>query len=303
MDKRELSRLFRERLRSLVARSEGGLARFARDTGVDRSALSQFLDPGVDRLPRAETLRAIAAAKSVSADWLLGLAQAVEGGQEMARSVEIETAEYEDGGSPLQRWRREALGSKLRYVPSTLPDMLRLPEVMFEELEGERATARLKHAETVLDDALLGDLDIEIAMPFQAYEDFALGAGIWGGLDLATRRRQLDHMAEQTAETYPRLRLSLYDGRRSYSAPFTVFGLHRVSLYFGRYYLVLTATEQVRAFARHFDALVREAVIDARDAPAFLRGMSARATATAAAPPPLTRPEPEAAWEEPGPRR
>jgi transcriptional regulator with XRE-family HTH domain len=303
MDKRALSSLFRERLRTLVARNEGGLARFARETGVDRSALSQFLDPSVDRLPRAETLRAIAEAKSVSADWLLGLAQAAERGQEIARSVEIETAEYEDGGSPLQRWRREALGAKLRYVPSTLPDMLRLPEVMFEELEGPRATARLKHAETVLDDALLGDLDIEIATPFQSFEDFARGAGIWGGLDEATRRRQLDHMAAHSAETYPRLRLSLYDGRRSYSAPFTVFGLHRVSLYFGRYYLVLTATEQVRAFARHFDGLVREAVIDARDAPDFLRRLASETSMPPVPPRPRERLEDAAPWEETPPRR
>jgi hypothetical protein len=168
--------------------------------------LSQFLDPDIARLPRAETLRAIAAAKGVTTDWLLGLAKAAEGGQEIARSVEIETAEYEDGGSPLQRWRREALGAKLRYVPSTLPDMLRLPEVMFQELEGPRAEARLKHAETVLDDALLGDLDIEIAMAFQAFEDFARG------------RRHLGRSARRDAAPAARLHGRAHGGELSAAA-------------------------------------------------------------------------------------
>ena len=276
MDKRDLSGLFRERLAALIARSGGSLARFARETGLDRSALSQFLDPAIDRLPRAETLRAIAEASGVTTDWLLGLAKAAEGGQEIAQSVEIETAVAEDGANPLDRWRREALGAKLRYVPTTLPDMMRLPAVMLYELEGPRALARLEHAESVFDDALLGDLDIEIATPEQALDDFAVGAGIWRDLPAATRRAQLAHMAERAAESYPRLRLCMFDGRRSYSAPFTVFGLYRVSIYFGRHYLVLTATEQVRAFARHFDGLIREATVDPRDAPARLEALAAR---------------------------
>jgi transcriptional regulator with XRE-family HTH domain len=274
MDKRDLCRLFRERLRALLARSEGGLARFARETGVDRSALSQFLDPDVDRLPRAETLRAIASAKGVTIDWLLGLTNAPEGGQEIAQSVEIETAVYEDGGSPLDRWRREALGAKLRYAPSTLPDMLRLPSVMAYELEGPRAAARLEHGASLLDDARLGDLDVEVAMPRQRLEDFAQGAGIWGELPAATRREQLRVMADRAAAAYPRLRLYLYDGRRTFSAPYTVFGLTRAALYLGKAYLVLTATDQVRAFARHFDGLVREAVIDARRAPETLADLA-----------------------------
>lgn len=274
IDKRALCRLFRDRLGVLLARSEGGLARFARETGVDRSALSQFLDPDIDRLPRAETLRAIASAKGVTIDWLLGLTNAPEGGQEIAQSVEIETAVYEDGGSPLDRWRREALGAKLRYAPSTLPDMLRLPSVMAYELEGPRAAARLEHGASVLDDARLGDLDVEIAMPRHRLDDFAAGAGIWRDLPAETRQAQLRLMAERTAAAYPRLRLYLYDGRRTFSAPYTVFGLRRAALYLGGAYLVLTATDQVRAFARHFDGLVRAATIEARRTPETLAALA-----------------------------
>jgi transcriptional regulator with XRE-family HTH domain len=291
MDRRRLAALFRERLHGLVARSGGSLAAFARETGVDRSALSQFLDAGSDRLPRAETLRAIAAGKGVTVDWLLGLANSAEGGQEIARSSEIETAVYADGGNPLDRWRREALGAKIRYVPTTIPDMLRLPEVMLYELEGPRAAARLEHGESVMDDALLGELDLEIALPLQALEEFAVGGGIWRHLAPEIRRRQLDHMRARAAESYPRLRLHLYDGRRTYSAPFTVFGLFRVAIYFGDQYLVLTAADQVRAFANHFDRLVRDATVEARDTPEVLAEYLAMVDA-APARSPLAAPEP-----------
>ncbi len=263
MDKRDLVLTFRERLRALLARSEGGLARFARETGVDRSALGQFLDPACTRLPRAETLRALAERKGVTVDWLLGLSNAPEGGQALASSVEIETAVYADGGTPLERWRREAAGAKLRYVPSTLPDMLRLPEIMAHELEGPRASARLTHGEAMLGDALLGETDVEIAMPQETLDGLAEGAGIWRDAPAALRRRQLERMAELVEAHYPALRLHLYDGRRTFSPPFTVFGGVRAALYLGRAYLVLTNAEQVRALSRHFDQLVREALIGA----------------------------------------
>jgi transcriptional regulator with XRE-family HTH domain len=285
MDRRALAALFRERLAALIQRGQGGLARFARETGVDRSALSQFLDPQADRLPRAETLRAIAAARGVSADWLLGLSNAAQGGQTLATSVEIETAFHPDGSTPLERWRREAAGAKLRYAPSTLPDMLRLPELMHWEAPGPQGAARLDHGEALLDDARLGDVDVEIAMPRQTLADLARGAGIWEDLDPALRARQLTHMAELCAAHYPRLRLCLYDGRRTFSAPFSVFGMVRAAVYLGRSYLVITAADQVRALARHFDLLVRDAETAADRAPAALRALAASAKADAEAAP------------------
>ncbi len=275
MDRRALAALFRERLGALVAGGQGGLARLGRDSGVDRSALSQFLDPGADRLPRAETLRALAAARGVSTDWLVGLSHAQRGGQGLAPSAEIESAFHADGGSPLERWRREAAGGKLRYVPSTLPDMLRLPELMAWEESGPQGGVRLDFAEALLDDARLGDVDVEIAMPRQTLGALAAGAGLWSGMDAALRRRQLAFMAEQCAAHYPRLRLHLHDGRRTYSAPFTVFGLARAAIYLGRSYLVLTAADQVRALARHFDLLVRDAETPSDRAPEALRALAA----------------------------
>mgnify|MGYP006292597455 CR=1 FL=1 len=198
MDKRDLSTLFAARLRELVDRQPGGLTAFARASGVDRSALTQFLAPGAARLPRAETLRQIAEHAGVSADWLLGLSHADEGGRELAPSVEIESAVTdEEGSSPLDRWHRESAGHKIRYVPATLPDTLRLPGVMDYGVSSERLDQRRESGEAVLATVRLGETDLEIAMPRQTLEDFAAGAGLGHAVPAEDRRAQLhDHQVE-----------------------------------------------------------------------------------------------------------
>ena len=208
MDKRAVAAAFRERLQALLGDERGGVAGFLRDTGIDRSALSQFLDPGIDRMPRAETLRRIAEARGVTADWLLSLSNAPEGQQEVTPSVRIELAQSPEGGSPIDQWRREAAGMKLRYVPSSLPDMLGLAD---DAPVPDPAPAG--QPENILGGFRLGEMDVEIAMPVQTLEDLSQGAGLWRGTDPALRRRQLAHMAATCAETYPTLRLHLYDGR------------------------------------------------------------------------------------------
>lgn len=250
-----LAASFRERLQLLLSEERGGVAGFLRDTGIDRSALSQFRDPAVDRLPRAETLRRIAEARGVTVDWLLSLSNAPEGRQEVTPSVQIESAESSAGGSPIEEWRREAAGMKLRYVPSGLPDMLGLAEAP------EAPDARTGAPENVLGGFRLGEMDVEIAMPVQTLEDLSAGTGLWRGTDAALRRRQLVHMAATCAELYPTLRLHLFDGRTTFAAPFTVFGRIRAAIYLGEAYLVVSAADQVGALSRHFDNLVRRAIV------------------------------------------
>jgi len=261
MDKRELARLFRERLARLLAERESGITRFAEESGVDRSALSQFLDPDHDRLPRAETLRRIAETGGVTVDWLLALSNVTEGRQEVTPSAEIETAIQADGASPLKRWREESVGRKLRYVPAVLPDALCIPEVMSFEFDPARAAARSEHGDSMVDFVRRGDMDLEIAMPYQRLQALAEGQGVWRQLSDDIRRRQLAAMAEVVRETYPALRLHLYDSGRNYSAPFTVFGTIRAAIYLGGAYLVVTASDQVRRLANLFDGLVRESAV------------------------------------------
>jgi transcriptional regulator with XRE-family HTH domain len=276
MDKRDLAKLFRERLKALVAERDGGLSGLARDAGLDRSALSQFLDPAADRLPRAESLRRLAEVTGTTVDWLLGLSNAPEGHQEVKPSAEIEIAIDQAGDSPLNRWRQEGYGRKIRYIPAALPDLLCLPEVMGHEFDDDRASARFGHGANMLDLVRQGEMDLEVAMPFQTLEGFAEGGGLWRGLGPDLRARQLDHIAQVTDEAYPALRLHLFDGVRTYAAPFTVFGPIRAAVYLGGSYLVVTASDQVRALAGLFDDLVRETVIGPDKVPAYLRELSGR---------------------------
>ena len=261
MDKRDLSLLFRERLKGLLSGHDGGLASFARSAGVDRSALNQLLADPTPRLPRAETLRRIAVAKGVTVDWLLGLSHATEGAKDITPSVEIETAFTADGTSSLDRWWQQSAGIKVRYVPANLPDMLRIPELSDYDIDSTRAPGRAAAGEIALSALRQGASDLEVAMPVQTLDDLAYGGSIWNGLAEDLRRRQLRHMAALTEELYPALRLHLFDGRVTFSAPFTVFGLVRVALYLGEDYLVLTAADQVKAMARTFDTLVRKASV------------------------------------------
>ncbi|MDF1668460.1 MAG: helix-turn-helix transcriptional regulator [Roseovarius sp.] len=258
MDKRHLSAMFRDRLKHLLAAETKNLAGFLRETGIDRSALSQFLDPSIDRLPRAETLRRISEARGVSVDWLLGLDNAPEGRQSISSSFQIETAK-DAATSPLHDWHKQADGRKLRYVPSTLPDMMQLGSDTVETPDdsGIRGTG----VENVLDGIEPTEMDIEIAMPVQTLRDLAAQTGLWRGACPAQCKRQLQHMADLCDEKFPALRLHLYDGTSAFSAPFTVFGKQRVALYIGEAYLVLTGRAEIEAFVQRFDALVRIALI------------------------------------------
>ena len=116
--------IFRERLRSVVAQSGLSKSAFAARIGTDRSTLSQLVTARGSRLPRAETIAVIARSAQVSVDWLLGLTQE---GQLGADVIEEAVAIEHGAGSPedtrLQRWHAESAGYKIRYVPSTIPDL------------------------------------------------------------------------------------------------------------------------------------------------------------------------------------
>lgn len=117
--------------------------------------------------------------------------------------------------------------------------------------------------------------DYEIALPLHELQAFAEGSGYWHGLPAEARRAQLDHLIRLAEELYPGLRLYLFDGRRQWSAPVTVFGPALAVLYLGRDYIAFRDPAQVARIGAHFDWLVREAPTGARDTPAVLRGLRA----------------------------
>ena len=259
MDKRNLAQIFSERLKLLIGTDKRGIARFLRNTAVDRSALSHFLDPESVRLPRAETLRCIAEAYGVSIDWLLGMENSPEGRQQIATSSDIESEVKIDGTTSLSHWYAEAADFKLRYVPSALPDMMNMSaDITDSSIIRE---VQQSAAENILGSINFADMDLEIAMPIQTLEDLTSQTGIWRGCSGELCKQQLLYMAQICEASYPTLRLHLYDGSQTFSVPYMIFGKQRIALYIGNAYLVITTPNQVKTFAQKFDTLVRQTII------------------------------------------
>ena len=106
---------FRTRLTEVIERSGMSRSEFARRIGADRSTLSQLLAPEGTRLPRAETIAAIAGVAQVSVDWLLGLS--AEG--QMGTDVLNEAVAIEPLQSAARLWTARVWTSSLHEGVST----------------------------------------------------------------------------------------------------------------------------------------------------------------------------------------
>lgn len=269
MIRTESASLFRERLTSLIERSGMSRSAFAVKMGLDRSTLSQLLTGDEARLPRVETILSIATACQVSVDWLLGLSHSRQPDSELILSApEIERRAASPVDERLKRWHAEAVGYKIRYVPATVPDLLKTPEVILYESNASgvlEPEAKIEESEERLAYSRRTETDMEVCCDRQRLEAFAAGEGIWSGLSAASRRQQLQHMMGLVDELYPTLRWFLYDGLKRFSVPYTIFGPQRAAVYFGNMYFVFSATEQIRVLTRHFDDLIRSSVVQPTD--------------------------------------
>ncbi|TYR32427.1 helix-turn-helix transcriptional regulator [Mesorhizobium microcysteis] len=276
MDKRDVAGTFRKRLATLVARSGENQSAFAARIGIDRSAMSQLLAGSATRLPRAETLLNIAAEHKVSLDWLLGISQDEGLASEIRQSLEIEEGEGGFDRTLLATWHAEAAGTKIRYVPAGIPDLLRTEALVDYEAGITRRDRETQHGETQyrIDYNRRPETDMEVCMPRHTLEIFARGLGVWSGFPADARADQLAHMARLLDDLYPSFRLYLYDGRQRYSVPYTIFGQIRAAIYMGDMYVVLNAIEPVRTLTRHFDNLIRAAEINAHEAAGFARSLA-----------------------------
>jgi transcriptional regulator with XRE-family HTH domain len=277
VDRRKTVEAFRERLGEVIERA--GLSRmaFAARVGLDRSTLSQLLSPGNERLPRAETIAAIAAREQVSVDWLLGLSQEGQIGADIiAPALEIEPGAASPADERLARWHAEAVGYKIRYVPAILPDLLKTDEVIryeYREYGARVPKARIEQAHDRLAYSRLPETDMEVCSSIQSVEAFAFGQGIWKSLPVDSRVAQLNAMIVLLDELYPTFRWFLFDGLQRFSVPLTIFGPKRVAIYIGNMYLVFNSTEHIQVLTRHFDGLIRAAVVQPPDVIDLLEGM------------------------------
>lgn len=280
VDKRDRAILFRERLATAMTTAEMNQSALARATGVNRSTIAQILDPETARLPNAQLCADAAAALGVSTDWLLGLTERPERpGDAIAAAVQMTEAARTPADDQLLEWYREAAGYKIRHVPASLPDMLKTEDFIAWEYAGfigkteDQAISAAEKLESILRSRVS---DHEIAMPAHQLQALAEGTGYFTGLPEPARRAQLEKFAAMTREFYPTLRMFLFDSRRLYSAPMALFGPLVGTLYVGRFYLAFRESTRLRSLTDHFDWLVREAEVDARDVAAHVEGILAR---------------------------
>lgn len=281
IDRAEFLSEFRSRLSEVIAHS--GLSRqdFAAAAQIDRSTLSQLLSPTNRRLPRLETITAIAQSRQASIDWLLGLSQQGPLSAEVLRQeLTLTPKDLAPDDEQLVAWFTEAAGYRVRLVPSTLPDLVKTQDVIRHEV-GDFTTVhseqRIETVATRLAWTRQPDTEMECCSSRQSLELFARGEGIWRDLALPARLAQLDQMIELIEELYPAFRWFLFDGLQRYAAPITIFGPKRVSLYLGQMYLVLTSTEHIRILSAQFDDLIRGAVVQPNEIPKHLRELHAMA--------------------------
>ena len=280
IDKRVRAEGFRHRLGRAMAQSDVTRSALSRRIGVDRSTVSQILADEGARLPNAQVVAECAAALGVSADWLLGLTDRPERAADLlAAQMSFTEAPRALVDETIFGWHREAAGYKIRHVPASLPDMLKTESVLRWEYEphlGKTTDQAIGASEDRLEWMRRAGSDYEIAMPLYEIASFARGEGYYEGLPAALRREQLARLAALHDQLYPSLRVFLFDARRLYSAPVTIFGPLLAVLYLGRNYLAFRDTERVRALTQHFDWLVREASVDARAFPREVERLAAQ---------------------------
>ena len=284
MDKRARSDLFRNRLQKAMELKGDTQSSLARKTGADRSTLSQILAGTTPRLPNGQLVAQCANSLGVSADWLLGLSDQPDSLEQiLEQAMTMVDAPRALIDAQIFAWHQKAAGYKIRHVPSGLPDMVKIRSMLEWEYApslGHTIDLAIASAEDRLNWMRQAQSDYEIALPIHELQAFALAEGYYSGCPRQIRIEQLKHLAQLTAQLYPVMRFSLFDARKIYSAPITIFGPLRAVIYLGQKYLVFRVPDRIQALSQHFDGLIREAEIGTRELPAFIGALLQQIDAT-----------------------
>ena len=274
MDKRARSGLFRTRLQQAMLLSGETQSSLARKTGAERSTLSQILAGATARLPNGQLVAQCAKSLGVSADWLLGLSDQPDCLEQiLAQVMTMVDAPRALIDAQIFEWHQEAAGYKIRHVPTGLPDMIKIRPMLEWEYApslGHTIDLAIASAEDRLYWMRQAQSDYEIALPIHELQAFARAEGYYSGCPRHIRIEQLKHLARLTSQLYPVMRVSLFDARKIYSAPITIFGPLRAVIYLGQKYLVFRVPDRIQALSQHFDGLIREAEIGTRELPAII---------------------------------
>ena len=275
MDKRDRSALFRTRLQTAMNLSGDTQSSLSRKTGADRSTLSQILVGTDARLPNANLVAECAQSLGVSADWILGLSDQPEpAAQVLAQAMTMADAPRALIDAQIFAWHQEATGYKIRHVPAGLPDMIKIHEMLEWEYEptlGRTIGQAIGASEDRLNWMSNAQSDYEIALPLHELYAFARAESYYYDCPHDIRIKQLEHLKTLVQRLYPSLRLSLFDARRVYSAPITIFGPLLAVIYLGQKYLVFRDRERISALSQHFDGLIREAYVGSRGLPDLIQ--------------------------------
>jgi transcriptional regulator with XRE-family HTH domain len=273
-DKRARAALFRHRLAQAMADTGTTQSGLARAIGTDRSTLSQTLKDDGARLPGAHVVGACASALGVSSDWLLGLSDRPESAADLlSNALTLTHAPRALVDETIYGWHREAAGYKIRHVPAALPDMLKTQSMLEWEYSphlGRTITQAINASRDRLDWMRASQSDYEIAMPLYELHSFAAGTGYYHGLPASVRTAQLNQFIELTEQLYPRLRVTLFDARRLYGTPITIFGPLLAVLYTGGHYMAFRDRPRIETLTEDFDRLIRQATVTARAMPGHL---------------------------------
>lgn len=282
IDKRARADGFRARLAQAMGDTGLSQSALARRIGVDRSTVSQLLTGDGARLPNAHVIGSAATALGVSSDWLLGLSDRPERAADLlAANLTLTETPRAPVDEQIQAWHQEAQGYKIRHVPAALPDMLKCDGLLEWEYIphlGRTAAQAIGAAADRLDWMRQSQSDYEIAMPLYELTSFASATGYYEGLSAQIRRAQIDHFLALSEELYPRLRIYLFDAKRLYAAPVTIFGPLLCAFYTGSHFMSFRDRERIDTFTRGFDRLVRESALTARQFPTHLRALRHRIT-------------------------
>ena len=284
MDKRARSDLFRNRLQKAMELKGDTQSSLARKTGADRSTLSQILAGTTPRLPNGQLVAQCANSLGVSADWLLGLSDQPDSLEQiLEQAMTMVDAPRALIDAQIFAWHQKAAGYKIRHVPSGLPDMVKIRSMLEWEYApslGHTIDLAIASAEDRLNWMRQAQSDYEIALPIHELQAFARAEGYYSGCPRQIRIEQLKHLAQLTTQLYPVMRFSLFDARKIYSAPITIFGPLRAVIYLGQKYLVFRVPDRIQALSQHFDGLIREAEIGTRELPAFIGALLQQIDAT-----------------------
>ena len=277
MDKRRRASLFRDRLIEVMSTKGMTKSGLSRAANVDRSTIGQLLKNDHPRLPNSQLAADAANALGVSTDWLLGLTNRPETpGDIVAAALSLSPAERTSADEQLLEWHHEAAGYKVRHVPATLPDILKTKRILDWEYASVRER-RLPEALSAIQDQLQwlssGVSDYEIAVPVHEIESCAAGTAYYKDVEEDVRYEQLGFIADQCDQMFPRLRIFLFDAHNVFSSPVTIFGPNLAVIYVGQCYLAFREVERIKSLSGHFDWLVREAVVDARNVSTYIRSL------------------------------